>query len=305
MIAELPVSTDEASSPLPEDRIGAFTAVSLAADMLELREIYSGYFERVKEEAWERQTERRPTGWTMRQTIAHLGAVAYAYRQSVLAGLAGLPVELPGLNERSDLSAANAVAIEARADQSPSELVTDFLNTLSETASLVCGLEPEQLALETAVPFLSGRSTLAELVGGSLAHAGIIHGAQITATTRRTPIWLFYRPGLMRRQLTRFFHIMGRAYWPERGGDRHFTIQFNVSGQGGGSWFIRADPEGGHGQIGRVRTAELRLDFASADKLCRLLTYQISPLRAWLLRHVKIRGSWRLARDFPKFFTPT
>jgi hypothetical protein len=294
----------EAALARLEDRIGAFTSYTLAADFLELREIYTGTLERIEPADWSRRTERRPNSWTLRQTLAHVAAVAETYNAAVAAGLEGRPVEIPGFETRRDLRSANLAALAARTALSPEELSASFLGALDEAARLVAPLEPEHLGRLVPVPFFDGTPTVAELFGCSLVHAGIIHGAQLAATRAR-PIWIFFQPGLMRRQLTRFFHNLGLAYWPERGGDLHATIAFNVAGQGGGSWFVRARPDGGQGRIGVARTRDVTFDFASADLLCRIFTFQTPPWRALLTRQLRVHGNLRLAARLPQLFTPT
>lgn len=302
---QLPEPPAGETSGHPEDRIGAFAPFILATDALELREIFAGFFERVKEEAWERRTERRPTAWTMRETLAHLDAVGRIYNQAAADAAEGRPVVVPGLSARTDLSEANRAAIQERAETPIAELVASFLDALSQTARLAGRLEPEVLARAVEVPMFGAPATIGELLGGALSHAGVVHGAQISVAARSLPIWAWFRPALLRRQLTRFFHTMGLTYWPERGGDLHATFAFTAIGQGGGSWYVRVSPQGGYGRLGVVRTSELHLTFANPDLLCRMLTLQTSPWRHLLLRRLKIGGRLSLARNFTRLFIPT
>lgn len=287
-----------------EDRIGAFVSYTLAADFLELREIYAGGFERMKEEDWSRRTDRRPGGWTMRQALAHVDAVACVYLDAIGAGLEGRPVVIEGLEGRQNLKAVNKAAIEARAGLSVDELRTSFLGMFEESARLAASLEPAHLGRTVPVPFFAATPTIAELFGCSLCHAGIIHGAQL-ATSRSRPIWIFYQPGMMRRQLTRFFHNLGLAYAPERGGTLHATLGFHAEGQGGGSWMVRAQPDGGQGKIGIARTADVSFYFGSTDLLCKLITFQTQPWRHLLTRRLRVAGNLNLARRIWTLFTPT
>lgn len=287
-----------------EDRIGAFTSYTIAADFLELREIFAGGFERLKEEDWARRTDRRPGGWTLRQALAHVEFIAHVYNGSIGAALEGRPVVIPGFERREDLGEVNRAAIAARAELSVAELSASFLDALEEAARLAAPMESEHLGRRVAVPYYSGSPTVAELFGCSLAHAGIVHGAQL-AVARSRPIWIFYQPGMMRRQLTRLFHMLGLAYWPERGGDLHATFAFHAEGQGGGSWTVRAHPRGGQGKIGIPRTADVSFTFASTDLLCRAITFQTRPWQLLLTRKLRVSGNLRLARRMPGLFTPT
>ncbi len=292
-------------TPALDDRIGAFDPYTLAADLLALREIYAGYIERIPQEAWGRRTERRSSGWTLLETMAHLDAVATVFNTSVEQALAGEPISVPGIQKRSDLPAANRASIDERVPLGHAALTNSLLAALTRAAKVASGLSVEQLAMQVTTPYYGGRPTIAELLGASLTHTGIIHGAQVAVGGRRQAIWSFYNPGMMRRQLTRAFHTIGLAYWPERGGDLHAVLAFNVEGQGGGSWVIRVDPSGGEGRIGTVRTADVRLNFASADLLCRVVTLRANVVQSVVLRRLRIRGNLRLAARIPHLFNPT
>lgn len=305
-LADAPADQPEAEAALArlEDRIGAFTSYTIAADFLELREIFAGTFERMKEEDWARRSERRAEGWTRRQALAHVEAVALTYNQAITAAVEGRPIEIPGLVERADLKAFNQAAIEDRAEIPVEDLTTSFLDALSEAARLVAPLSIESMIRHQPLPHLSSTPTVAELFGASLAHAGLVHGAQLAAARQR-PIWIYFQPGMMRRQLTRLIHLLGLSYWPERGGDLHATIAFNIAGQGGGSWIIRVSPQGGQGKIGLARTNDVTFSFNSADLFCRLLTHQTSLWHPLLLRRLRVSGNLGLARRLSTFFTPT
>lgn len=287
-----------------EDRIGAYTSYTLAADLLELREIFAGGFERMKAEDWARRTDRRPGGWTMRQALAHVEAAAHVFNTSIVAGLEGRPVEVPGMAGRADLKAANQAAVDARAETPVEQLCASFLGALQEAAHLAAPLGPEHMGRVVEVPYYGAAPTVAELFGCTLAHAGIVHGAQL-ATSRARPIWIFFQPGMMRRQLTRYFHMLGLSYWPERGGDMHATFGFHAEGQGGGSWTVRATPRGGRAKIGVPRTADVSLYFGSTDLLCRLATFQGQPWRYLVTRQLRVKGNLGLARRMGALFSPT
>ncbi|MCS6880402.1 MAG: saccharopine dehydrogenase NADP-binding domain-containing protein [Oscillochloridaceae bacterium] len=284
-----------------EDRIGAFTAYTIASDFLELQEIYRGSFERLKEEDWNRRIERRTEAWTMRQALAHTLRMTELYNQVIQSGLEGRPTVIPGLARREDILSFNDAAVATGAERPVGELISAFLEALGTAARMAAPLGAESLGRLVAVPLFSRAPTVAELFGCSLANAGIVRGAHL-AVSRSRPIWIFFSPGMMRRQLTRFFHLLGLAYWPERGGDLYATIAINVEGQGGGSWHVRIGPEGGIGKIGRARTTDVTFTFASADLLCRLLTGQTRPWRHIVMRRMHVSGNLGLARRVPGLF---
>lgn len=294
----------EAALARLEDRIGAFTSYTLAADFLELREIFAGTFERMQEEDWGRRTERRAEGWTRRQALAHLQATTWMFNTSVELGLEGRPVEVPGMTRRADLKAVNQATIAERAAMPIPELIAAFLAELERGARLAAPLGAEGLGHVVEVPYYGAVPTVAEIFGAALAHAGIVHGIQVTLARSR-PIWIYFHPGLMRRMLTRFIHMFALAYWPERGGDLHATFSFQIEGQGGGSWYIRVGPAGGRGKIGMTRTSDVCFTFASAERFCQLMTFQTPIWRALAMRHLRVSGNLRLAQRMPQLFLPT
>lgn len=289
-----------------DDRTGAFEAYTLAADLLELREIYAGYFERVAADDWARPTERRPEAWTLHHTVAHLAATATGLNQAIAAALAGAPGPLAERAlQREDLKAYNQEALAALAGQSDAELVALFLGALAEAARIAARSEEAALAQQIDIPFYQTNPTIAQTLGIQLVHAGIIHAAQVAIGQRAQPIWNFYRPGLMRRQLTRFFTNMALVYWPERAGDLHATINFTVNGKGGGSWYVSLAPELARAYVGKADKPTLSLTFAGAELFCKMLTYRTSIWRNVLLRRIRVSGDLGLAQRFTGYFTPT
>ncbi|NTW97529.1 MAG: hypothetical protein HGB28_03155, partial [Oscillochloris sp.] len=111
-IEEEVASSEDKPLALFDDRIGAFAAYTIAADLLKLREIYAGYLMRITDDAWARRTERRACGWTLLETLAHLDAISGMFNTSVELALASQPIIVPGITTRSDLRAANRAAID-------------------------------------------------------------------------------------------------------------------------------------------------------------------------------------------------
>jgi hypothetical protein len=201
------------------------------------------------------------------------------------------------------LKAFNQATIEARTHIPAEELVTSFLDALSHAAELAAPLTAETMLRQVPLPHFSSPPTVAELFGSSLAHAGIVHATQL-AVSRERPIWIYFQPGMMRRQITRFIHLRGLNYWPSRAGQLHATIAIQIAGQGGGSWIIRLSPEGAQGRIGRVRTNDVTFSFPSADLFCRMMCYQTSPWREWFFHRLHVSGNLNLARRTLTLFKP-
>ena len=99
----------------------AYEAGCLAADLAAQRRILLDFFAKVQPADWSRLTEKRASAWTLRQTLAHVAAVAEGYQLVFDAALAGRPMGYPGMASRADLTRVNAAEIAARspADDRP------------------------------------------------------------------------------------------------------------------------------------------------------------------------------------------
>lgn len=289
-----------------DDRTGAFEPYTLAADLLELREICAGFFERVAADDWARPTERRPEAWTLHETLAHLTATAAGLNQLITATLEDTPGPFAGRDlQRSDLKAYNREALDAFTPHSSTELVDLFLSELSAAARTAARLEEPALSAKVAIPFYHTDPTIAQTLAIQLVHPGIVHAAQVAVGQRAQPLWNYYRPGLMRRQLTRLFLNMALAYRPERAGDVHATISFTVNGKGGGSWHISVAPELARAYVGKAEKPNVALTFASAELFCKTLAVRTPIWRNIVLRRIRVSGDLRLAQRFSTFFAPT
>ncbi|MGH2768258.1 MAG: hypothetical protein ACRDIF_04795, partial [Actinomycetota bacterium] len=166
-------------------------------------------------------------------------------------------------------------------------------------------LTSEQLAMSLVIPAYNRPLTVAELVGAQLAHAGIVHAAQLTNGAGARPLWTSYEPEPMRRQITRAFNLISHAYLPERGGDLYASVNFTVSGKGGGRWYLTLAPDGGASGEGRVRRPPLTIWVRSPHALCSILTSQISVGRAVATGKAMAWGDLRLAFRLPHLFLGT
>ena len=109
----------------------------------------------------------------------------------------------------------------------------------------------------------------------------------------------------MHRQLTRFFDIMSHSYWPERGGELRASINFVISGPGGGRWHVTAAPNGGEAGEGAAPRPALTVWTRSADSLCRLMMLQVSIVGAMVRGEMLAWGNYGLGFKIPHLFVPT
>lgn len=276
----------------------------LAADIVEVKQIYARFFAARSPADWQRHTEPHDRGWTLRETVAHLDAVGRAYFQAAEAKLAGQPCHIPGLLQRTDLPGWNQHQIEERQARPITDICDSFLNTLQRAADSVIHLSPTVLKQRTPFPVYHRPISVGELFAGQAAHPGMVHAAQVARGAGVDPLWVQYPPELLHRQLTRFFHFMSLSYWPERGGNLQAIITMNAAGAGGGSWSLTLTPEGCAIEEGSLPSPSLVIWFRSADALCRALTLQVSPLRALLTAQTFAWGKLWLGFQLPELFNP-
>lgn len=275
----------------------------LAADLLAVRGMFATFFAARSPADWHRPTEPAGRGWTLGETVAHLDAVGQAYLQTVEAALAGRPYAL-GLRERTDLPTWNQREIQARASQPITAVCAAFLATLQQASVYAARLPLTALTQKIAFPAYQRPISLGELFAGLAAHPGLVHAAQVARGAGVAPLWVQYPPALLHRQITRFFHLMALSYWPERGGVLHAALTLNAAGPGGGSWHLTLSPAGcgvGEGPYPRPR---LRLWFRNADVLCRVMTLQVSPVRALLNAQAFAWGDLGLGLRLAWLFNP-
>jgi hypothetical protein len=161
------------------------------------------------------------------------------------------------------------------------------------------------LSQRITMPFYHTPPTIAQALAIHLVHMGIAHAAQVVVNSKAQPIWNFYRPGLMRRQITRFFMNMALVYWSERAGDLHATISITINGKGGGSWYLSIAPELARSYVGKAEKPTAALTFASAELFCKALTFRTRLWRHILTGKIRARGDLNLASNFPQYFSPT
>ena len=284
--------------------MNAFDPRVLATDLAEVRKVFAAFFANRKQSDWERRTEKFNQGWTLRETVAHLDAVAQTYQHAITCTLAGESAPFPGITKRTDLPSWNRIQIDERAPIPISTICDSFLNTLQQAEDLAAQSEPASLTQETYIPFYHRPITIGELLGGQAAHPGMVHGAQVANGAGVTPLWGHFSPDMLSHQITRFFHLMSLAYWPERGGSLRAVVAVSAAGPGGGHWYVTMAPEGSKAGAGKYSRPTLKIWFRDANALCRALTLQISPLKALLTMQTFAWGDLRLGFQMEWLFNP-
>ena len=278
----------------------AFAPQLLAADIRVVHDLYADLFASLSDEDWQRPTEKG--GWTFLETLAHLDAVAAIYQQVAEAIIAGITISFDSFKRRQDLVAWNETEIAQRTQRPISEICTSFLTTLQMVANSAAQCTPAILSQRHVFPAYNKMISLAELFGGQAAHPGLVHATQIANGANIEPLWHHYDNPLLERQLTRVLHLMALSYWPERG-KMETAVNFVVARQT--AWQLQLSLEGCEVGEGKAKRPSLTIWFRNYHVLCRVLTLQLSPLRATLTGQAFAWGNVPLAFRLESLFNPT
>ncbi len=97
------------------------------------------------------------------------------------------------------------------------------------------------------------------------------------------------------------FDMIGNRPLPEQVADINATLQFDLSGEGGGQWYVAV-------ASGKVTTAQgsapnpnLTLSASAADYLA-LFNGQLNPMNAFMQGKLKVKGDMALAMRLQKLF---
>ena len=283
----------------------AFDIALLAADLVVIRGLVRTFFSEIKTEDWERPTDSRANGWTLRQAFCHIVAVAELLDESFERALDSERVFSPPLKNRQELVTFNQAQIDLRHDLPAEYLLQSFLEALSRTESRLAHLSGSDLERPVPLNAYNRPLSLAVLTGNQMTHPSLVHGAQLANGIGVEPLWRHFSADFMERQLTRFFHVFSHSYWPERGGDLTAVINFNIRGSGGGHWHVKLDKEGGAAGEGLADRPSLTMHFPDPDAFCSLFTFQLGPIRGVLTRKLFAWGNIPLAFRLSRLFTPT
>ncbi len=90
------------------------------------------------------------------------------------------------------------------------------------------------------------------------------------------------------------FDLLPRYFLPEEAGETDVTVQFHITGEGGGDWFVRV-------RAGQLLVAQgiaegkpdLKI-FCSVEDYLALVNGEMDPLAAYMRGRVRAEGNLRL-----------
>lgn len=281
------------------------TAKQSAADIRDFREVFAEFAREIPADAWEQPTGSRNKDWTLRQTMAHLVAIAQAFNRAAQAAVTQMPLLTPGIEKRGDLRAWNRSQIAELSTVAPEALVERLLVELDFAAQYLTGLSDDDLH-QTAHLRVYGRpATASDFLDFQISHAGVVHGAQVTRPLDQPPLWERFPSSLQHRTIERFLRQMAVAYWPEYGGEALRAINFSIGGENGGEWHTWAGSAGATVYEGNSEDASFTMRCADVNALFGLFTVHL-PLRDAIQGGaIQFEPDWRSVMDFLDLFAPT
>ena len=97
------------------------------------------------------------------------------------------------------------------------------------------------------------------------------------------------------------FEAMPGRFLPEQAGDLNATIQFDLSGEGGGQWYLAIADRKIAVTEGAVAKPTMMFSAAASDYLA-IVNGDLNPINAFMQGKVKIQGDMSLALSMQKMF---
>jgi uncharacterized damage-inducible protein DinB len=276
-----------------------------AADIRDFREVLAEHVRAIPDDAWELRTGTRDKDWTLRQTVAHLVAIAQAFNQAAQAAVTEMPLLTPGIEKRDDLRAWNRSQIAQLSDVAPEALVDRLLVELDFAAQYLTGLSDDDLERTAHLRVYGRPAKASDFLDFQISHAGIVHGAQITRPLQQPPLWERFPSSLQHRTIERFLRQMAVAYWPEYGGEALRAINFRIEGENGGEWHTWAGSDGARVYEGNSEDASFTMRCADVNALFGLFTVHLPLKEALENGSIAFEPDWRDVMAFLDLFAPT
>jgi hypothetical protein len=276
---------------------------SILDDFTEFRAILDNHLQDVPADAWDRRTGEREKDWTLKQTLAHLAAIAGLFNLGVDAALSQTTIVVEGLTQRVDLRDWNEAQIAARESLTVDELTAQLFGEFDKAMQSAPALTQEQPYLCAFPPTYNRPARVVDFIEWQLSHAGVIHASQITRPLdNNAPLWEQYSPELLQRQIDRFLRQFSYAYWPDYSDGLEAAINFYIGGDSGGEWHIIANPDGGSVGKSAIEDAAFKLHFANPGILFGVFNIHIPIMDALTSGDMQVEGDISQMIEIIKLF---
>jgi putative sterol carrier protein len=101
--------------------------------------------------------------------------------------------------------------------------------------------------------------------------------------------------------VAQIFEQMPSAFLADKAGDLNATVQFDLSGEGGGQWYARVADGKVAVEKGTAEnpTATIRM---AADDYADLVSGKLNPVNAFMMGKVKVEGDLNTVMKFQTLF---
>ena len=100
------------------------------------------------------------------------------------------------------------------------------------------------------------------------------------------------------------FNAMPGHFLPDQAGDLRATIQFDLSGEGGGQWYVTIADRTLSVNTGQASAPTLTLG-ASASDYVSIINRELKPMQAFMQGKVRVRGDMPLLMKMQNLFSFT
>jgi len=98
------------------------------------------------------------------------------------------------------------------------------------------------------------------------------------------------------------FNAMPSRFLPDQAGDMRATIQFDLSGEGGGQWYVTIADRALDVHTGLAQAASLTLTTSTTDYLS-IINGELKPMAAFMQGKVRVKGEMPLLMKMQSLFS--
>ncbi len=98
------------------------------------------------------------------------------------------------------------------------------------------------------------------------------------------------------------FDVMPAHFRPDQAGDTRAVIQFDLSGEGGGQWYVTIEDHTLTVDAGQTPTPSLTVTTSASDYLA-MVNGDLRPMSAFMQGKVRVRGDVPLLMRMQSLFT--
>jgi hypothetical protein len=260
-------------------------------------------FSQLDDDDWRCRLRKLP--WSAKDYLGHLVRNQETEILPMTSqNIAGEPVEIPGLADRTELNEFNERCVASVRDVSPQELLGRFEAAFQSHIAMLEDLGEEDLQRPAYTPSVGQPGTIAHMFSIGFLHLPLHYQDIRRIIRQRTPLphWMeLCSPEEIHEALDQAFALMPLFYWPERGRNLRATYVFDMVGEGGGQWTLEIAEGRCTAQEGAPAVADLVFRTEPAYWI-DLQTKELGPLWAVFTRRLRLRGKLLLAGRLEKLF---